>query len=70
MAGTQPRHYLDTTITYKLFSWVGVSFEHSYGSLPPAFNITDHTYKIGLSLTLKQSNAGRYTIMRPISPSN
>ncbi|MDP9051022.1 MAG: hypothetical protein M3O31_09950 [Acidobacteriota bacterium] len=29
MAGTQPRHYIDTTITYKLYSWVGVSFEHS-----------------------------------------
>lgn len=70
MAGTQPRHYIDTTITYNLFSWVGISFEHSYGSLPPAFNITDHTYKIGLSLTLKQSNAGRYAIMRPISPAN
>jgi hypothetical protein len=70
MAGTQPRHYVDTTITYRLYSWVGVSFEHSYGSLPPAFNITDHTYKLGLSLTLKQSDAGRYAIMRPISPSN
>jgi hypothetical protein len=70
MAGTQPRHYLDTTITYKMYRWIGVSFEHSYGSLPPAFNITDHTYKIGLSLTLKQSNAGRYAIIRPISPAN
>lgn len=65
MLGTQPRHFLDTTLTYKLFDWIGVTFEHSYGSLPPAFNKTDHTFKLGLSLTVKQSNAGRYSILRP-----
>ncbi len=65
MLGTQPRHYLDTTFTYRLLDWIGVTFEHSYGSLPPVFNKTENTFKLGLSLTVKQSNAGRYSILRP-----
>jgi hypothetical protein len=67
MLGTQPRHYLDTTVTYNLFNWVGVTFEYSFGSLPPAFNITDNTFKVGLSLTLKENGNGRNSILRPAS---
>jgi hypothetical protein len=69
MKGTQPRHFFDTTLTYGLVDWVGVSFEYSFGSLPPSFSVTDHTFKIGISLTLKQSSTGRYAILRPVPSS-
>ncbi len=63
--GTQPRHFVDTTICYNLVKWVGVTFENTYGSLPPAFTKTDATYTVGLSFTLKQTSYGRYSILRP-----
>jgi hypothetical protein len=65
MLGTQPRHYVDSSVTYNLYSWIGLTFEHSFGSLPPAFNKTNHTFEVGVSLTLKQSGNGRNSILRP-----
>jgi hypothetical protein len=65
MLGTQARHFVDTSMTYNLYSWIGLTFEHSFGSLPPAFNKTNHTFEIGISLTLKQSGNGRNSILRP-----
>ena len=65
MLGTQPRHFLDTKVSYNFSSWGGVTFEHSYGSLPPIFFKTDQTFAVGLSLTLKQGDYGRYSILKP-----
>jgi hypothetical protein len=65
MLGTQPRHYLDTKLTYNYAVWGGVTFEHTYGSLPPAFNKTDQTFTIGLTFTLQQASFGRTSILRP-----
>jgi hypothetical protein len=65
MLGTQPRHNLDTKLTYNYTAWGGVTFEHTYGSLPPSFNKTDHTFTFGLTVTLKQLSYGRYSILRP-----
>jgi hypothetical protein len=65
MLGTQPRHFLDTKVSYNFTSWGGITFEHSYGSLPPAFIKTDQTFAVGLSLTLKQGDYGRYSILKP-----
>lgn len=65
MLGTQPRHYVDTKLSYNFTKWVGFTFENTYGSLPPVFLKTDQTFALGLSLTLKQSNSGRYSILRP-----
>jgi hypothetical protein len=65
MLGTQPRHFVDTKVSYNLTSWGGVTFEHSYGSLPPIFFKTDQTFAVGLSLTLKQGGYGRYSILKP-----
>jgi hypothetical protein len=65
MLGTQPRHFVDTTLCYHLTKWVGVTFENTYGSLPPAFNKTPVTYNLGLSFTLKEPSAARYSILRP-----
>jgi len=65
MLGTQPRHYVDSKLTYNYAKWSGVTFEYTYGSKPPAFNVTDHTFAFGLSLTLKQNTPGRASILRP-----
>jgi hypothetical protein len=65
MLGTQPRHYIDSKVTYNYTEWSGVTFEYNYGSKPPAFNITDNTFAFGLSLTLKQASTGRASILRP-----
>ncbi len=63
--GTQARHFIDTTVCYNLVKWVGVTFEHTYGSLPPSFAKIDPTYSVGLTFTLKQTSYGRYAILRP-----
>jgi hypothetical protein len=65
MLGTQPRHFVDTTICYNFVKWVAFTFENTYGSLPPAFNKVDPTFTLGLSFTLKQTSYGRYSILRP-----
>ena len=65
LSGSQARHYVDTTLCYNFAKWVGVSFEYTYGSLPPAFNLTPSTYNVGLTFTLKQASSGRYAILRP-----
>ena len=65
MLGTQARHTVDTTLTYMFLQWAGLSFEHAYGSLPPAFAFTGHSFKVGLTFTLKQTSFGRYSILKP-----
>jgi hypothetical protein len=65
MAGTEPRHFVDTTICYNFVKWVAFTFENTYGSLPPVFTKTDATFNLGLSFTLKQTSYGRYSILRP-----
>ncbi|GEM_PF-4265643 len=65
MLGTQPRHYFDTKFTYNYAAWGGVTFEHTYGSLPPAFVKTDQSFAFGLSFTLQQNSYGRYSILKP-----
>jgi hypothetical protein len=65
MLGTQARHTVDTTVTYMFLKWAGLTFEHTYGSLPPAFNFTGNSFKVGLTITLKQTSFGRYSILKP-----
>jgi hypothetical protein len=65
MLGTQPRHDFDTKLTYNYAPWGGITFEHTYGSLPPSFVKTDHSFAFGLSFTLQQSSYGRYSILKP-----
>ena len=65
MLGTQPRQYLDTKVTYNYAAWGGLTFEHTYGSLPPAFTKTDQTFTIGLTFSLQQASFGRTSILRP-----
>ena len=65
MLGTQPRHLIDTKLTYNVTTWGAITFEHTYGSLPPAFLKTDHSFAIGLAVMLKQSNYGRTSILKP-----
>jgi hypothetical protein len=65
LLGSQARHSLDTKITYNVVKWAGVTFEHTYGSLPPLFKKTGNTFEFGLVLTLKQTSYGRYSILKP-----
>jgi len=65
LLGTQPRHNVDTKVTYSLVKWAAFTFENTYGSLPPVFVKTDQTFSFGLSFTLKQTSYGRYSILRP-----
>lgn len=65
MLGTQARHSLDTKLTYNVAKWAGITFEHTYGSLPPLFKKTGNTFEFGLVLTLKQTSYGRYSILKP-----
>lgn len=65
MLGTQPRHYVDTKVSYSFVKWAAFTFENTYGSLPPVFSKTDQTFALGLSFTLKQTSYGRYSILRP-----
>jgi hypothetical protein len=65
MLGTQPRHNFDTKFTYNYAPWGGITFEHTYGSLPPSFVKTDQSFAFGLSFTLQQSSYGRYAILKP-----
>jgi hypothetical protein len=63
--GTQPRHSIDSKVTYNIFEWFGFTFEHTYGSLPPSFVKTDQTFALGLTFTLKETSNARYAILRP-----
>lgn len=65
MLGTQARHSLDTKLTYNVAKWAGITFEHTYGSLPPLFKKTGNTFEFGLVLTLRQTSYGRYSILKP-----
>jgi len=65
MLGTQPRHYVDTKLSYCFAKWAAFTFENTYGSLPPVYLKTDQTFALGLSFTLKQTSYGRYSILRP-----
>jgi hypothetical protein len=63
--GQQARHNVDLTVTYFPTKWVGLSAEYTYGSTPPLFVITDHSFTVGVTFTLKQTSYGRYSILKP-----
>ena len=65
LLGTQARHSIDTKLTYSFVKWAGISFEHTYGSLPPAFSFSGDSFAVGLTFTLKQTSYGRYSILKP-----
>jgi len=65
LLGTQARHFVDSKISYNFTKYLGISFEHTFGSLPPIFTRTDHSFALGFTLTLKQTTFGRYSILRP-----
>jgi hypothetical protein len=65
LLGTQARHNVDSKISYNFTKYLGISFEHTYGSLPPIFTRNEHSFALGFTLTLKQTSYGRYSILRP-----
>ena len=65
LLGMQPRHYVDTKLTYNLVEWFGFTFEHTYGSLPPSFVKTNQTFSLGLTFALAGTGNGRNSILKP-----
>jgi hypothetical protein len=63
--GDQPRHHTEAKLEYFPIEWLGFQVKYEYGSLPPAFVITGHTYTLGLTFTLKQTSYGRFSILKP-----
>ena len=63
--GSQPRHQAEAAFEYFPAKWTAVEIKYEYGSLPPAFVVTDHTVTLGLKFTLKQTSYGRYSILKP-----
>ena len=53
-ATQRARHLAKLGITFKLTDWFGVEGQYSYGSLPPAFQIVNHSGKIGIVFQAKQ----------------
>jgi hypothetical protein len=39
--------------------------KYEYGSLPPAFALTDHKVTVGIKASLKQTSYARYAILKP-----
>ena len=54
VADRRPRHHAKAAVTFKLTDWFGVESEYSYGSLPPAFKIVNHSGKIGIVFQARQ----------------
>jgi hypothetical protein len=65
LLGTQARHNVDSKISYNFTKYLGISFEHTYGSLPPIFTRNEHSFALGFTFTLKQTSYGRYSILKP-----
>jgi hypothetical protein len=48
--GTQPRDHVTTALTYHLTSYVGVTANYEYGSIPPDYSLVDNKYTFGIVL--------------------
>ncbi|MEO8597559.1 MAG: hypothetical protein ABI759_29845 [Candidatus Solibacter sp.] len=48
------RHYLTNAVTFGINDYWGLTVKHQYGSLPPAFNFTDHKISMGLTYKFKE----------------
>lgn len=46
--GTNPRHYVENNLTFKLTDYFGFKFQHTYGALPPTFKFVDNRGSIGI----------------------
>jgi hypothetical protein len=51
---TNPRHYLETSLTYQINEFIGLKLQHTYGSLPPLFQFNDHRVSTGVVLRASQ----------------
>jgi hypothetical protein len=53
--GTNPRHYIKNELTFMVTDYFGFTLQHRYGSLPPAFNFTDHKFSVGVEFQASQN---------------
>jgi len=63
--GDAPRPHAEVSFSYLFAEWAGIEAKYEYGSLPPAFVITDHKGTVGVTLALKQTSYARYSILKP-----
>jgi hypothetical protein len=64
-AGRQPRHHAEASFSYLFAEFAGVEVKYEYGSVPPAFALSDHTLTLNVALTLKQTSYARSAILKP-----
>ena len=54
LLGTNPRHYIENNLTFKLTEFFSFKVQHSYGSLPPSFKFTDQRGSVGIVFQANQ----------------
>ena len=54
--GRNPREYLETDLTWNITPLLGLTAKHTWGSLPPLFNMTGNQVTIGLTFKAKLPN--------------
>lgn len=52
--GTRPRHYLENDLSFQINDYFGLKIQHTYGSLPPAFQFVNHTVSAGIVFKASQ----------------
>lgn len=55
LLGTNPRHYVENNLTFKVTDYFGFKFQHSYGDLPPTFKFVDNKGSIGIVFQAMQA---------------
>ncbi len=51
---SNPRHYLENNLSFPITDFFSFTFQHSYGSLPPSFQFTNHRGSVGILFQAKQ----------------
>ena len=54
--GKNPREYVETDVTWNITPLLGLTAKHTWGSLPPLFNMTGQQVTIGLTFKTKLPN--------------
>ena len=51
----KPRHYVEASARFMATKWFGFEAKYKFGSLPPVFQIVDHSASFGLTFMVKQN---------------
>jgi hypothetical protein len=53
----KPRHHIAASGRFMLSKWFGFEAKYEFGSVPPVFQVVDHGFSVGLTLSAKQNEA-------------